>query len=125
MYPSKPAEAKDEHGGYDSGLNHDAYQRRRWDEAYVFAYAASCEWAAAVCQWVEDVDKDFLAKVRGYQAGNDGAALAYDLRASYEISSCVYSPSNDGHWKGPGSGDLAAFVGFTGTWTRTPDSPYV
>ena len=36
------------------------------DDAYVFAYAASAEWAAAACRWADEANRGFLDRVRAF-----------------------------------------------------------
>ena len=64
LYPSRPKNAQDAHGDFANGLNHDCYGRQRWDEAYVFAYAASAEWAEALIRWASDMSPDFIKRAR-------------------------------------------------------------
>ena len=124
LYPSRPPQAQDAHGDYTSGLNHDAYQRPRWDDAYVFAYAASAEWAAAACRWADEANRGFLDRVRAFSlTGQDLERLDYDMTATYRISEWISVPSiADGHWKGPGSGRIKKFPGFLAAWKVSTDS---
>ena len=127
LYPTRPPQAKDEHGDYEKGLNHDAPQRPRWDEAYVFAYAASREWASAVCAWAEEAKPGFVARIRIYQAGASRTGpLDYDFQAAYRVSEWISIPGiADGHWKGPGSGRSKKWLPFLARWKAAPDSPSV
>lgn len=126
LYPNKPAEARAEHGDYTHGLNHDSYIRPRWDEAYVFAYAASMEWTFAASKWANEANAGFFAKCRAYSpAGADLNALDKDLEASFRISEWIQVPGKaDGHWKGSGSGSAGDFVTAL-KWAVAPDSLFV
>src|SRR5262249_35235403 len=124
LYPSRPRNAQDAHGDATSGLNHDAYGRPRWDEAYVFAYAASAEWAEALVNWAREVNPSFLNRARSFSLqASDLERLDYDMTAHYRISEWISVPSvADGHWKGTGSGHLAKFLAFLPVWKASKDS---
>ncbi len=128
LYPTRPPQAEEDHGNYFQGLNKDSYVRPRWDEAYVFAYSASVEWASAVCAWAEAAKPGFIKTVRDYKASN-AKALDYDTQAAYRISEWIsagtFDPTIDGHWKGNHSGRIASFTPFVVNWMAAPDSPYV
>ncbi len=59
-------------GSYTRGK--DSYVRPSWPEAYVFAYAATREWVAAVHQWTAEVDPTFWTRVRRYTPGKSPVA---------------------------------------------------
>lgn len=115
-----------EHGGYDSGLNHDSYVRPNWDEAYVFAYAGSRQWMHQIQDWVTEVDPDMWSQAVALPlSSNDRAALTTDLEAAYRISEWIDVGEQDGHWKGNGSGSNSEFLAFTAVWTASSDSIFV
>jgi len=129
MYPDRPSYSKQDHGDYFYGLNKDSYVRPKWDEGYIFAFAASEEWAIALCAWAEAANPGFVDQVRAYQAGGNRSKLDYDVQASYRISEWVslgvFDDKVDGHWKGNHSGRIASFLPFVTAWMASPDSPYV
>jgi hypothetical protein len=115
------------HGGYTSGLNHDSVVRPRYDRAYVYALAASYEWARNVLGWVS---AGFAARVKTYTpSASDAKDLAYDQKASLYLSEWIENPVNtaslDGHWNGNRSGYTAAFATFAAGWTGSHDSLFV
>lgn len=110
------------HGNYTSGLNRDSYIRPGWDEAYVFAYAATREWTGALHAWTETLRPGFWARCRDFAPDpTEAKGLALDVRAAYELSKWAtpgplgdlamvrrWFPSGaEGHWKGNGSASLA------------------
>ena len=129
-YPNenKPDSAHEPHGGYGTGLNHDSYGSKRWDEAYVFAYVASRQWVAAMRSWSDAIDKSFWPSVQTYlvvNIGNQQAHLKRDLNAAYRISEWIGIDGNDGHWKGKGSGSAAEHIAFNVEWADQWDSVFV
>lgn len=113
------------HGGYTSGLNHDSYNRPRWDEAYVFAYVGSREWVRALGNWVNEANPGFWNTVKAYNpAGGDKSDLDRDHWAAYRVSEWAKTGDEDGHWKGRGSGSTSEFVAFTSKWGATGESVY-
>lgn len=117
-YPNgSPIGARD-HGDYVSGMNHDSYCRPRWDEAYVYAYAASRHWIRTFEKWAEAAQPGAWAQVRGLflDPGLQGA-LASEQLAAYRVSEWV-SPvdGTDGHWKGSGSGSSSDFGTFMSSY---------
>jgi hypothetical protein len=115
------------HGGYASGMNHDSVVRPRFDRAYVYALAASYEWAQNVLGWVSG---GFAARVKTYHPStSDAKDLAYDQKASVYVSEWIENPVNaaslDGHWNGNHSGYAAAFAPFVAAWTSSHDSVFV
>lgn len=130
------------HGDYTSGLNKDSYARqlpipvnpqpkdchkepRDWQTAYVFAYAGSCQWVNAVRTWVNEIDPKVWRSVQTYSLGSaDRSALNFDLEAAYRLSEWV-AFSENGHWKGNGSGSAAEFAAFATRWTSATDSRFV
>ena len=121
-YPTMRNGAKELHGAYDAGLNHDSYCRPRWDQAYVFAYAASRQWIAAAESWLNA--PAFWTQMKSYAAGGGRAGLDSDIRASWRVSEWVATGPNDGHWKGKGSGRNAAFLAENLRWAGS-DSTFV
>jgi hypothetical protein len=115
-----------EHGGYDSGLNKDSYNRPNWDRAYVFAYAGSREWVNMIRTWVNEIDPSFWATVKTFSvSGSDRAKLNDDLNAVYRISEWVKDGSDNGHWKGRGSGNRSEFITFSAKWISKPDGRFI
>ncbi|HEY0381011.1 MAG TPA: HET-C-related protein [Candidatus Elarobacter sp.] len=115
------------HGGYASGLNHDSVVRPGYDRAYVYALAASYEWASNVLGWVSS---GFAARAKTFRPNDtDAAELAYDQKASIYVSEWIENPldtaSLDGHWNGNHSGYALAFAPFVAAWTGAHDSRYV
>ncbi|WP_309728912.1 hypothetical protein [Chamaesiphon sp. OTE_75_metabat_556] len=114
------------HGGYDSGLNKDSYNRPNWDRSYVFAYAGSREWVNAIKTWVNEIDPNFWTTVKSFSvSGSDRQKLDRDLTAVYRISEWVKDGSDDGHWKGRGSGSRGEFLAFSASWIARPDGRFV
>jgi hypothetical protein len=125
----RPANAQS-HGGYEDGLtkglNKDAYARPNWDQAYVFAYVASREWISSIRRWINEVDPTFWESVRSFNVVSaDRTKLDNDLEAMYRVSEWVKDGSDDGHWKGKGSGSRADFLGFTAAWLAKPAGRFV
>lgn len=124
-YPASNPGPRD-HGNYDVGMNHDSYSRPRFDEAYVFGFAATREWVNAVHQWANEVTPGFWNAVRAYNvSGGDRAMLDSDLDAAYRVSEWVAVSGADGHWKGRGSGSLAEFAAYSAKFAASPNSPFV
>jgi hypothetical protein len=128
-YPNnpKPAAGRKPHGEYSNGLNHDSYVRPHWDEAYIFAYVASLQWAAALRNWAEEANPGFWAGVQAFSGdtAQDRTDLDRDLNAAYRISQWVALKGAQGHWKGKGSGSLAQFGAFAAAWMVARDSVFV
>jgi hypothetical protein len=118
-----PQDGHEPHGDDKSGLNHDSVVRAGYDRAYVYAYAASYEWAKNVLDWLGPA---FRAKVLNYSPNSsDLNDLTIDQNASLYISEWISTPSADGHWNGTHSGYAAAFAGITAAWTGRHDSIFV
>jgi hypothetical protein len=114
------------HGGYDSGINHDSYDRPRWDQAYVFAYVACREWLGAMKEWTNAAKPGFWDVAKAYTvSGRDKTKLDDDHWAAYRISEWISEKGEDGHWKGKGSGDRKNFLSFSARWALELDSIYV
>ncbi len=129
-YPNNdPIAPATDHGDYFQGMNHDSYVRPRWQDAYVFAYAASKEWLNACKRWAAEVDPDFWTLARNITlTPAQQTDLSVDLTAAYRISEWITDlglGGADGHWKGNGSGSAADFVPFFATWTTAADSIFV
>src|SRR4029450_6028574 len=97
----RPPEARENHGSYDDGMNHDSYVRPRWDEAYVFSYCASLQWIESAKDWVAAVNPAFWEQLRTFKGY---AGLTYDQEAGYRLSEWLDFGGHNGSWKGPGSG---------------------
>lgn len=125
-YPNHFIIKSTDHGSYTKGMNHDSYCRPRWDEAYVYAYSASVQWVSAIEKWVSAVDPNVWANAKKLTLlSKDSAGLAKDRAAAYKISEWVSSISNDGHWKGTGSGSIKEWTAFLGVWGASEDSTFV
>lgn len=125
-YPNLRPGATQLHGEYTSGINHDSYVRPRWDQAYVFTYAASRQWVNAVRSWVNEVNPGFWQSVRAFAVSDaERSALDFDLEATYRISEWIAILGADGHWKGNGSGSNPDFVPFAANWAASSDSQFV
>jgi len=107
------------HGSYSYGLNHDAYGRPRFDEAYVFAVMASNQWLFTIGQWVEQVRPGFFQKMRDYNDRDYAGPLDSDLYYLYRISEWTRKPGIpfenlptylDGKWKGEFSGAITTWA---------------
>ena len=86
-YPNV-GEADDNHGTYTGkGMNHDSYVRCRWQQAYVFAFAATVQWVHAVKEWSDEADPNFWTKAQTLVApaglDADVEALDPDLRVDH------------------------------------------
>lgn len=115
------------HGNYVRGLNKDSYSREfgtdvvervSWQDAYVFAYVATCEWLEAIRTWVMQTPcaspGDFWTRVQNYKFTSIlNGGLAADLEAAYKTSLYVIDRDQlnkvDGHWKGSKGGDSGRF----------------
>lgn len=106
-----------DHGDYDTGMNHDSYDRPAWPQAYVYAYSASRQWLAAIRQWVEQADPAVWRDLVAIQLSpQDSASLAGDLESAYELSLWVHAQGKDGGWKGRGSGATGSFAEAVLAW---------
>jgi hypothetical protein len=114
------------HGGYANGLNKDSPVRPGWDEAYVFAYAASYELVALIEKWSEEVQPGYWNSVKRLQIEpQEQARLERDLEAARCISMWVALDSGvDGHWKGDKSGAHHLFTAFLGRWEAADSSVF-
>jgi len=105
-----------EHGDYCSGINKDSYVRPWFEESYAFAFVGSLEWVYNIEKWVKNVTggADFLEIARNYvpASQSDVDDLAKSVLSSRIVSYATTTVfgQNDGHWKGPGSGEAAQFV---------------
>ncbi len=122
---SLPANAEI-HGDYQTGLNHDSPVRPRWDEAYVFAYAASHELVEMVEKWSEETRPGFWQRVRQFAVSTeDQKKLEFDLMAAQNLSMWIKVKGADGHWKGDKSGLASFFDAFTSKWVAAASSVFV
>jgi hypothetical protein len=142
-YPGARRGSKELHGDYNSGLNKDSYarqfdpavsKRRSWDEGYVFAYVASCEWINAIQLWAEQANRDLKfdiwERARTYELTTKlKKELELDLTASYKLSLYIEADEHDGHWKGGGSGSDERFgravAEWQSPWFEKGNSPFV
>lgn len=125
-FPGTPPPGHPKHGGYDDGLNKDEYGKPLWDQSYVYAFAASREWVNAIQTWVSEVDPSFWSTVQSFNVtGGDRSKLNDDLEALYRISEWVKAGSENGHWKGRGSGSRSEFLAFAAAWVAKPDGRFV
>ena len=116
----------DVHGSYHSGLNKDSPSRPHWDEAFVFAYAASHELVGAMESWAERVRPGFWRSIREYTV--DAASekkLDFDVSAARNMSMWLKGKGQDGTWKGEGSGSTRFFTKFSGNWITEDSSVFV
>ncbi|MDM7920731.1 MAG: hypothetical protein QUS14_00410, partial [Pyrinomonadaceae bacterium] len=106
------------HGNYFVGFNKDSPERPRWDDAYVFAYAASHELLDAMEQWANDIDPDFWRLVQAHKAasGDEEVRLIRDYGAARNISMWFDAKGQNGIWKGHGSGSSRYFAAFSSKW---------
>jgi hypothetical protein len=105
-------------------MNHDAYTRVRWNQAYVFAFCASRQWIQAARSWVEAIpggNTVWANAINQGISGEDQAALNADTRSAYRISEYA----TGGHWKGPGSESTSEFALATAAFLGSPDSIFV
>lgn len=106
------------HGNYGYGMNHDSCVRPRYDEAYIFGYAASRNWIEAAKQWVESVRLGFFNTMTSYENSALDASLDEGLEYSRKISTWVvdgtntppYSTHANGKWNGEFSGSYWVFL---------------
>ncbi|MFY9780060.1 MAG: hypothetical protein WAJ85_06055 [Candidatus Baltobacteraceae bacterium] len=120
-----PQDGHEPHGNYTSGLNHDSVVRPGYDQAYVYAYAASYEWTKNLLAYLSP---GFRAEVMSYApSSSDLNNLAYDQAASICISEFIQTPSGatDGHWNGNRSGQPGFFTECEASWDTTLNSIFV
>jgi hypothetical protein len=120
-----PKDAKN-HGGYDAGLNKDSPPRPHWDEAYIFAYAASHELVGAMRTWSDEVRPGFWDSLREHTVtAKDAEKLEKDIVAARNISMWVKAQGQDGTWKGSGSGSKGFLSMFSSKWITAGSSDFV
>lgn len=125
-YPTPPPAGTPDHGDYSSGLNKDSHVRPKWDEAFVFAYVACQELAAAMEGWAEAKRAGFWASCKGLAlSSSDRSQLASDFAAARDVSMYVSLSGADGHWKGNLSGDLSQFSTAAAKFSASTDSKFV
>jgi len=100
------------HGDYCIGINKDSYVRPYWENAYSFAFVGSIEWIWNFQKWATEVNANIVQQAMQY---TPTAAELEDLNEDTEnMIKIAYSTKtvfeDDGHWKGPGSGDYARFA---------------
>lgn len=120
-HPDHADEPWQAHGDYYHGMNKDSCVRAGWDEAYVFADAATREWVAAMRGWAEGVAPGSWEAVRSWRPGFSGHRdLKRQVVAAHRLSAWgslgavsqlglvrrMIPTGIDGHWKGNGSGSL-------------------
>ncbi len=111
LFPQKPSNAQ----SHDK-LNKDNYQIPNWDQAYVFAYAASRQWIHQFSEWVEALKPGFWQQVRDFTSC-ELDELHQELEISRRISSWIPNPPiNGGHWKGDGSARISRFFQAVSQW---------
>lgn len=132
IYPdSKPQNPLTDHGNYSWGMNHDSTSRPRYEDAHVFAYAATMQWVIAARNWVEKIRPGFYASMKSYSNAGNAAKLDQDLYYSYRLSEWIRVPDSpfsrysNGHWKGEGSGAVTNFAAAGAAFKALPDSPFV
>jgi hypothetical protein len=135
------------HGTYtDRGaspwMNHDSYCRPSWDEAYVFAYAATVEWVNAVIDWARQATRhggqNPFTNIGAYAldtqtflgapaplSRSERDVLDWDCTAAKRISEWIKSGEHNGHWKGPNSGWTENLLYEGRVWITTLNSVYV
>jgi hypothetical protein len=107
-------------------LNKDAQDRPLWDEAYVFAYAATHELVAAMAKWAETERPGFWNSILQYSVNEkDRARLDKDIRAARSMSMWIEAKGQDGTWKGDGSGTQRLFSLFSSKWVTADTSDVV
>ncbi len=126
-YPnSDPINGSVDHGNYDKGLNHDSQSRPEFGRAYVFAYSASRQWVNQIRSWVDEVDPQVWQAAQNISLSDkDKNALNNGLEAAYRISEWVIPGGSDGHWKGKGSGNLAAWALASAKWVAADGGSFV
>lgn len=111
------------HGDYFSGMNHDSPVRPHWDEAYVFAYAASHQLTASMAKWADLARPGFWQTVKRYAVADDQLKkLDLDVIALRNMSMWINGKGADGHWKGNKSGSPAFFTSYSGKWIGSETS---
>lgn len=114
------------HGDYLKGLNHDSPMRSGWDEAYVFAYAASHELIEMMENWAESANPGFWKKVQQFTVSSENQKkLEFDLKAAQNLSMWIKVKEADGHWRGDKSGLARFFDTFTSKWVGKDSSIFV
>lgn len=108
----------DIHGMHGFGLNKDSPLQRRWDDAYIFAYAGSHELVEAIKAWSEETNPGFWDEVREFELDTteEENRLSRDIMATRNISMWLEGKGQDGIWKGPGSGSSRFFTAFSSKW---------
>lgn len=115
-----------DHGDYDTGMNHDSYDRPGWSQAYVYAYSASRQWLAAIRQWVEQTDPAVWRDLVAIKlSANDSERLAGDLASAYELSLWVNLQGKNGGWKGRGSGSGTSFSAAVREWMASGEDVFL
>jgi hypothetical protein len=121
-----PPRKADVHGGNADGLNKDSPDRPGWDEAYVFAYAASHELVSAMEEWAEAARPGFWGSVRQHSVDvREHESLEKDLLAARNMSMWLKGKGKDGTWKGDGSGTQRLFSQFSAKWVTADTSDFV
>ena len=114
------------HGDHAVGLNKDSPGRPGWDNAYVFAYAASHELVTAMAKWAEAERAGFWDSVREYSVDEKRRTeLQRDILAARNMSMWLKAKGVDGTWKGAGSGTQRLFALFSSKWITADTSEFV
>eukprot|EP01089_Gocevia_fonbrunei_P006129 TRINITY_DN1667_c0_g1_i1.p1 TRINITY_DN1667_c0_g1~~TRINITY_DN1667_c0_g1_i1.p1 ORF type:complete len:544 (+),score=113.30 TRINITY_DN1667_c0_g1_i1:72-1703(+) len=105
--------AQKEHGDYCGGVNKDSYVRPFFENSYGFGFAASYEWVYNIHNWANEEANgaSVISNAKAYSpSGDDKDDLEFTVEQSVLISYATKTPfSDDGHWKGPGSGSFKRF----------------
>jgi hypothetical protein len=98
------------HGEYDTGINKDSYARADWQQAYASAFMGTVD---TIDTWRGWINNDTIWNgMLNYEFNTPAMeeSLGYGLLSAFRISNYIRIPWNedaaDGHWKGPGSGNL-------------------
>lgn len=133
LYPNPanptPAQTLIYHGSYFWGVNHDNMNRPNWENAYVFGYCATVEWALAVRTWVERIRPGFFNQMKNYKDPLLVKRLDQDMRYEAYLSMWAYDytgkTDTDGRWKAYGSGSIAWFGPLGALFAADPDDKFI
>lgn len=113
-----------EHGEYCDGINKDSYVRPGFERGYSHAMAGTIEWIYNIQKWGQEFDNGtttIIDQAKNYTpSSSDLEDLNKNYKSSIYVSYAVKSHnSDDGHYKGPGSGSIKRFVGATISFFRS------